>query len=79
MSRIRHILGAASVETAVRKRKCHHDSRHHVIPGGTRCLTVKDPASGGSKNYCTLCAVEILDQAERDLESFRSQLRRGSA
>lgn len=38
---------------------------------GTSCLVIKDPVSGGSKNYCPECAMEILDAAADDLEELR--------
>jgi hypothetical protein len=38
------------------------------------CLVIKDPASGGSKNYCPECALAILDQAADDLQQLRDQL-----
>jgi hypothetical protein len=62
------------VETAARKRICHHNRKKHEITGGTECLVVKDPASGGSRNYCPECAAEILDRAEEDISALRAQL-----
>lgn len=74
MAKVKRILKDASVETAVRKRICHHSRTKHEIPGGTQCLVVKDPASGGSRNYCPECAASILDQADDDLSALRAQL-----
>jgi hypothetical protein len=53
---------------------CHRDRRRHSIEQGTLCLVIKDPASGGSKNYCPECALAILDQAADDLQQLRDQL-----
>ena len=74
MSKVRQILNHVDVETAIRRRTCHHNRQKHSVPKDTRCLTIKDQASGGSKNYCPTCASEILDQAERDLKSLRRRL-----
>mgnify|MGYP007112878930 FL=1 len=38
------------------------------------CLVIKDPVSGGSKNYCSQCALAILDQAADDLQGLRDAL-----
>jgi hypothetical protein len=74
MPQIRHILGAVFVETASRKRICHRDRRNHAVAKGEPCLVIKDGASGGSKNYCTTCGLEILDQAAEDLQRLRDRL-----
>lgn len=70
----KRILRTVSVQTAQRKRKCHHDPDRHAIPGGTKCLVEKDSASGNSRNYCPKCARTILDRAERDLKGLRDAL-----
>lgn len=74
MPQIRRVLGTCSVEIAQRRRVCHRDRTHHSIERGTPCLVIKDPASGGSKNYCPRCASAILDQAADDLRSLRDAL-----
>lgn len=74
MPQVRRVLGAVSVEIAVRKRICYRDRRNHVVTKGSVCLVVKDAAGGGSKNYCVTCALAILDQAADDLQSLRTQL-----
>lgn len=74
MPQIRRVLGACTIETAQRRRVCHRDRKHHAIEKDTVCLVVKDPVSGGSKNYCPACALAILDQASDDLQSLRNEL-----
>lgn len=74
MPQIRRLLGAATVETAIRRRVCHRDRKKHSIEKGGACLVVKDSASGGSKNYCPICALAILDQAADDLQALRDEL-----
>jgi hypothetical protein len=71
---IRRVLGACSIETAQRRRVCHRDRKHHSIEKDTMCLVIKDPVTGGSKNYCPQCALAILDQAADDLQGLRDQL-----
>lgn len=72
MSKVRQLLNEASVETAIRGRICHHNRKKHSIAANTKCLVVKEGATGGSKNYCPVCAAEILAQVDKDLASLRS-------
>lgn len=74
MAKVRQLLNGTSVETAKRQRICHHNRKKHSIPADTKCLVVKDPASGGSKNYCPECAADILTQAQTDLAALRAEL-----
>lgn len=74
MPQIRRVLGPCTIETAQRRRVCHRDRKHHSIQPGRPCLVVKDPVSGGSKNYCIECALAILDQAADDLDKLREGL-----
>ncbi len=74
MPQIRRVLGTCTVETAQRRRVCHRDRKHHSIEQGALCLVIKDPVSGGSKNYCSQCALAILDQAADDLQGLRNAL-----
>lgn len=75
MPQVRRVLSGCTVETAQRRRVCHRDRKHHSINQGTLCLVIKDPASGGSKNYCPECALAILDQAANDVQTLRDALR----
>lgn len=74
MAQIRRVLGTCMIETAQRRRVCHRDRKHHSIERDTPCLVIKDPVSGGSKNYCPECALTILDQAANDLQRLRDEL-----
>lgn len=74
MAKTRQLLNGASVEMAKRRRICHHNRNKHSIAANTKCLVVKDPASGGSKNYCAQCAADILARAETDLVALRVEL-----
>lgn len=74
MPQIRRILATCSIETAQRRRVCHRDRKHHSIERDTPCLVIKDPVSGGAKNYCQTCALAILDQAADDLKALRDEL-----
>jgi hypothetical protein len=74
MAKVRQLFNAVSVEVAQRRRICHHNRRKHSIAAGDRCLVVKDPATGGGKNYCHGCAIDILDRAQADLDELRHQL-----
>jgi hypothetical protein len=35
---------------------------------------ISDPVTGGTKNYCKSCGLEILDQASEDLLALRGSL-----
>lgn len=74
MPRVRQLLNAAAVETAKRRRICHHSRKQHAVLAGDKCLVLTDPTSGGSKNYCLACATAILDRAQEDLDDLRAEL-----
>lgn len=75
MAKIREVLKELTVETAKRDRICHRNRNDHTIRSGEPCLVIRDPVSGGSKNYCPSCARGILDRAEGDVARLRQQLR----
>ena len=74
MPQIRDILASVSIEVASRKRICHRNRKEHSILGSERCLVVKDPSTGGKKNYCRACATEILRRATHRLEALERDL-----
>lgn len=74
MPQIKRVLNACSIETAQRRRVCHRNRNKHSIERGTVCLVIKDPVSGGARNYCPECALAILDVAADDLEALRDGL-----
>jgi len=59
MTQIRDVLVHVSVIVAIRQRKCHRSSKHHVN-AGDQFLSIRDTYSLGSKNYCQPCAREII-------------------
>ncbi len=76
MAKTRQLFNMATIETAKRRRICHHNRKKHSIATGERCLVLKDPASGAAKNYCIECAAQIFDRAESDLTGLRDALTR---
>jgi len=70
MARIRDILTHVSVETAIRRRKCHRSSAHSVRAGG-QFLSIRETQTLGSKNYCARYARDILQVAEGRLADLR--------
>ena len=74
MAKTRQLFNTAAIDTAKRRRICHHNRKKHSIAAGERCLVLKDPASGAGKNYCSECAERILDRAELDLAALRNEL-----
>lgn len=73
MPQIKRLLKDASIEVASAKRICHRNRAGHEIDKGDACLVVKEP-EGGKRNYCGLCAMEILDQVADDLDILRAAL-----
>jgi hypothetical protein len=73
MPKVRDIICRVSVEIAERKRICHRHRNGYSIFGGEACLVVRDD-SGGKKNYCKVCAAEILISAKRRLAKFEQDL-----
>lgn len=71
MAQTRDILGKVFIETADRKRRCHHKSSHSIA-AGERCLVIKGALPNEKKNYCHLCAVDILKKATGRLSELRS-------
>jgi hypothetical protein len=74
MAKTRQLFNMATIETAKRRRICHHNPKKHSIAAGERCLVLKNPSSGAGKNYCPECAKQIFDRAELDLAGLREQL-----
>lgn len=74
MAKVTQVLRTARIETAARRRICHHNRRKHSISAGTKCLVIKDSAGGGSKNYCPECANAIFAKVDVDLEALRAEL-----
>lgn len=74
MAKVKDILKDTSVDRAIRKRKCHRKPTKHSITAGELCLIVKDPATGGVRNYCAECARPMLDNAYDTLHEIESQL-----
>ncbi len=71
MAKVRQVLLHVVVETAGAQRKCHHKPAEHVIAKGVKCLVVKEAGRGSKKNYCPMCALEIIATAESDLQVLR--------
>jgi hypothetical protein len=73
MPKVRDILVHAKVETAGHKRNCHRKSQHS-IPMGCSCLVITDGPYNSGKNYCPVCAEEMLSSASQKLDQIRSAL-----
>ena len=74
MAKVRQLVNHLEIETAQRRRICHHSRSKHSIEQGDRCLVIRNPDGAGSKNYCIDCATAILDRAEQDLAELRARL-----
>lgn len=73
MPPVKRLLKDTSVETAQRRRICH-GNRKQSIAKGEKCLVVKDPVSGGKRNYNAECAKKILKAAREDIDNLESEL-----
>lgn len=69
----RDIVKHVSVEIAKAKRKCHRSKQHRIAMGET-CVVIKEGSFGSSKNYCAVCAIEILNAADQRLLGLRQEL-----
>jgi hypothetical protein len=74
MAKVRQLFNAVSVDTAKRKRICHHNRAKHHVAAGERCLVIRDPTNNATKNYCVPCGTAILDRAQEDLDGLRLEL-----
>ncbi len=74
MSKTRDILIHVSVETAIKKRRCHHSRGKHHISGGERFLSVRDGNGLGSKNYCKACAAPMMSAATEKFSAIQGEL-----
>ena len=74
MAKTRQLLNAATIETAARRRVCHHNRSKHSIAAGSKCLVVKDAAGGGRRNYCPECAKAIFERVDLDVAELRAVL-----
>jgi hypothetical protein len=72
MAIVRDIIIHVGIEVAVRVRICHHNRRKHNIPSGQSCLVIHEH-DGGKKNYCPICAKEILSKAKVKLLRLESE------
>lgn len=71
MAIVRDIITHVVIEVAARQRICHHNRKKHSIPCGQSCLVIYGH-DGGKKNYCPICAKEILSKAKVKLLEFES-------
>lgn len=73
MPATRRILKHVRVEVAKARRKCHRKPKEHSIAKHESFLRIQEEGQGG-KNYCSICATAILDQAEADLAEVTAGL-----
>ena len=73
MAQVRNLLNHVCVEEAAARRICHRKRGVHSILKGQVCLVVSDD-NGGSKNYCTLCALDILKKAHATVAELANAL-----
>lgn len=69
----RDILKHVSVEVAKAKRKCYRSGKHTIVKDEI-CIVIQEGNFGGSKNYCVLCAKEILLAAGTKLDSLHAAI-----
>jgi hypothetical protein len=74
MSQTKDILKHVLVETAAVQRKCYHKPKLHSISKGELCLVVKDTSSRAKRNYCTVCADEIVKLGESKISAMKRSL-----
>ena len=73
MSVIKSLLIRVEVETTKGSRKCHRKPKKHAIAAGEICLvTIND--MGGKRNYCGICATEMITKVQGDVENIKNRL-----
>jgi hypothetical protein len=72
MPATKDILRHVSIETAGKKRKCYRKSDHSITKGEV-CLVVKDGPQN-QRTYCTVCASDILEKAQGNLEKLTAAM-----
>lgn len=73
MAAVRDILRHIAIEIGDKRRKCHR-KRTHSIPAGQCHLAVYEGPRRARKNYCPICAKEILDLASKQFEKIHREL-----
>lgn len=73
MAAVRDIVTHVAIEVALKKRICHRNRKKHVVLQGQKCLAVYGDG-GDRKNYCPLCALEILTKARARIVLMESEL-----
>lgn len=73
MGTARDIIIHVDVEIAERRRVCHHNRDKDSISMGRKCLVIRE-VSGGRKNYCPQCALEILLKAGKKLALLQQEM-----
>lgn len=66
MPAVKDIITHVEVQVASKSRICHHNRSKHRIMKGDKCLAVFGP-DGARRNYCFVCASEILEKAKTKL------------
>lgn len=74
MAQIRDILVHVEIEVAAARRTCHRNRKDHSITKNMACLAIYD-SDGARRNYCGICAKEILMKAKTKLAGFEEQLK----
>jgi hypothetical protein len=74
MAAVRDIITHVEVQVAAGSRICHRNRRDHQISKGDKCLAIHD-ADGGRKNYCGVCATEILARAKTKVLALEQAIR----
>lgn len=75
MAQTKNILKHVLVETASAQRKCYHKPKLHKIAMGQTCLVVVDTSSRARRNYCAVCAGEIIALGETQINEMKQRLR----
>lgn len=73
MAAIRDIVTHVVIEVAGKARICHRNRKNHNIAKGQKSLAIYDD-SGGRKNYCLPCAMEILNAAKVKLAAMEQEI-----
>lgn len=76
MARPKSLLLSMSVDYALKRHACQHNSEHVIFKGDLR---LKVAAGRSHEHYCVVCATKFVDQAVERLNALKGELRSSDA
>jgi hypothetical protein len=64
------------VRPAGRLSHCSHKKSHEILKGEPRFVVKPTGPAAGEKGYCVVCAIEMIEKAQADLDGLKAELSR---